>query len=55
MKKVKIKYLYIYQVDEIWYIQSILIDRLQLVSTKDSYLMFSRKRRLQAWFNHVNC
>ena len=53
MKKVKVKYLYVYEVEDSWNMQSVLIERINRITKFESYVEYCRKRRLRALFEHV--
>ena len=53
MKKSKVKYLYVYEVEDSWYMSAILIERMNRVTKFDSYIEYCRKRRLKALFEHI--
>lgn len=53
MAKKKKTYLYIYEVEDSWYMSAILIERMNRITKFESYVEYCRKRRLKALYEHI--
>lgn len=52
LKKTKLKYLFIYDIDECWLMREILIDWRYELKFRGYKVGSKRLKRIQAWFNH---